>query len=340
MTLMLSCGNPGIPTPGPESGKPTEEKNDFAIGADISWVTEMEDKGYGFYSASGEEMECTALMKALGFDAIRLRVWVNPAEKYNAVDDVVKKARRAQALGMRLMIDFHYSDSWADPGKQFVPAAWKGHSAAELASDVASHTEEVLTALKAAGVDVSWVQIGNEVTGGFLWDVCRVSGREASDFIKCFNSGAAAALKVYPDAKIILHTDNGWKAETLNWFYGLMKTGGARYDIIGLSLYPSYWENGAYPDWSPKTSRCLQNISSLHSAYGKKVMIVEFGMPASAPEKAKDALRYILEAAEELDCFCGLFLWEPESEKSRNGYDYGAFAGGKATEALAPVTNR
>lgn len=321
-----------MPDPEPEP-KPVEVA--FAKGADISWVTEMEDKGYKFYDAAGNEKDCTVLMKELGFNSIRLRVWVDPKDGYCNQSDVLLKAKRATALGMKVMIDFHYSDSWADPSKQNVPAAWKGDNVELLAEDVASHTSEVLTSLKLLGVDVGWVQIGNEVTGGFLWDVCKVSGKEATNFIKCFNSGADAARKLYPEAKIVLHVDNGWKMDTLNWFYGLM--GSAKYDIIGLSLYPSYWENGTYTDWNVKTKQCMNNITTLNSTFHKDVMIVEFGMPASQPEKAKAALQYILDCTTDKPCFKGIFLWEPEAEHSRNNYDYGAFADGKPTIALDPI---
>ena len=115
-----SCSKPAVPTP-----EPLQEidRTAFAKGADISWVTEMESKGMKFYNAEGKERECTALMKEIGFNSIRLRVWVNPADGWNGKEDVLAKAIRAQRLGMRIMIDFHFSDTWADPAHQTVPAA-------------------------------------------------------------------------------------------------------------------------------------------------------------------------------------------------------------------------
>ena len=106
-------------TPEPDKPKPEQPaittKGDYAKGADISWLTQMEADGQKFYTAAGKEMECTALMKELGFNAIRLRVWVDPFDGWCAKEDVLVKAKRAQELGMRIMIDFHYSDTWADP---------------------------------------------------------------------------------------------------------------------------------------------------------------------------------------------------------------------------------
>ena len=331
LLLPVSCDKSPQPTPDPD---PTPSA--FVKGADISWVTEMEGNGYKFYNAAGQERELTALMKEIGCNAIRLRVWVNPTGGWNGQADVVAKAKRAQALGLKLLIDFHYSDSWADPGKQTVPAAWQGKDATAMAAAVKAHTQEVLQALKAAGVDVAWVQVGNETTNGMLWDSGKVAGSSAGQFVNYFHAGREAVKAVYPQAQVILHLDNAWNLGTLNWFLALMKGRSLDYDILGLSLYPSYWESGAYPDWTPKVQQFVSNLPTLYQNYGKPVMLVEFGMPASEPAKAKAALQYLMQNTQAYDYFQGIFYWEPEAESTRNGYDYGAFAGGKPTAALDP----
>jgi arabinogalactan endo-1,4-beta-galactosidase len=330
LVLLGACEKPGN---GPEPD-PDPAPSALVKGADISWVTELESKGCKFYNAAGQERELTALMKELGCNAVRLRVWVNPDGGWNGKDDVLKKAKRAQALGLKVMVDFHYSDSWADPGKQTVPAAWKGKDAGAMAAAVKAHTQEVLQALKAAGVDVAWVQVGNETVQGMLWDSGKVAGTSAGRFVDYFHAGADAVKAVYPQAQVILHLDNGWKAETLNWFLSLMQGRSLRYDILGLSLYPSYWENNAYPDWQPKVRQFLANLPALHDSYGKPVMLVEFGMPASQPDKTKAALQQLFADTAQYDWFQGIFYWEPEAEKARNGYDYGAFSNGIPTAAL------
>lgn len=333
--VLLSCRPTDEPKPSPQPD-PEPEKPFFAKGADISWATEMEAKGYKFYNAAGEERECTALMKELGFNAVRYRVWVNPTNGYNSKKEVLVKALRAKNLGMKVMIDFHYSDSWADPGKQYKPEAWADLSLADLMDAVVEHTRETLSLLKANGVDVAWIQIGNEVDNGMLWETCRVKDQSASAFVQCFNAAAAAAKGVFPEAQIVMHIGNGWDTNVSNWFFDLMKTNGANYDIIGLSLYPSYWQNGAYPDWKSKTQASVKNVSMLHIRYGCPVMIAEVGMPAAEPDNAKEMLQYLFDSTKDLDFFSGIFYWEPESEHSRNGYDYGAFVGGKPTQALDP----
>lgn len=326
------------PVPDPD---PVVVTDFFAKGADISWTTQMESWGCKFYSPTGVETECTALMQKLGCNSIRLRVWVNPKDGWCGKEDVVVKAKRAQALGMKLLIDFHYGDSWCDPGKQPVPEAWTSYDATKMAQAVADHTKDVLKALKNAGVDVSWVQVGNEVTNGMLWESGRVKGQSAENFCKYFSAGYNAVKDVYPEAQVVLHIDNGWNTETVKWFFNLMKSNNLLYDIIGLSLYPSYWDDSSkcYPDWNTKTKQFTSSLGTYHSLWNKPIMLVEFGMPASEPQKAKEALQYLMDQTSGKDWFEGIFLWEPESEKSRNGYDYGAFSGGKATSAMDPFKN-
>lgn len=312
----------------------------YAKGADISWCTEMESKGRNFYTSDGTKTECTALMQKIGCNAIRLRVWVNPSDGWCGKEDVIVKATRAQALGMAIMIDFHYSDSWADPSKQTIPAAWASYGVDEMAQAVSDHTTEVLQALKDAGVsNVCWVQVGNETNTGMLWTLGSVStANKGANFIKFANAGYDAVKAVYPNALVILHHSNAQELAKNQWFYDIMKTGGAKYDMIGLSLYPSYWSDslGGYPDWTTYTYSAVSNVKTLHERYNLPVMLVEFGMPQSEPQKAKAALQYVLDNTKSLSWFKGVFYWEPESEPSRNGYAYGAFSAGRPTIALEP----
>lgn len=304
----------------------------FAKGADISWITEMESKGYTFASAAGGPMECTALMKELGCNAVRYRVWVNPSDGWCNKDDVLVKAKRAQALGLAIMIDFHYSDSWADPGKQNPPAAWKNMNVKEMADALAAHTKDVLQTLKDNQVDVAWVQVGNETNTGMCWPNGSVSSSSAQGFVTLANAGYAAVKAVYPSAIVILHHSNAHELDKNKWFYSLVA--GASYDMIGLSLYPSYWSNGGYPDWTPACQSAVANFKALHEAYSKPVMLVEFGMPASEVEMSKAAFKYVLDGVKGQDWFKGVFWWEPESEQNRNNYGYGCFSGGKSTGVI------
>lgn len=345
MQLAFGCAAGGTDKPqgedpGQEQEPPVEDLF-FAKGADIGWITEMEDKGYQFYNANGTKRECTMLMKELGFNAIRHRVWVNPADGYCGKEDLLNKCLRAKKLGLKLMIDFHYSDSWADPGKQNPPAAWKNYNLSQMCEAVSQHTTEILQMLKDNGIDVPWVQVGNETRTGMLKPVGELSSTSNKNFCSLVNAGYDAVKTVYPEALVILHNDNAWNLSQNDWFYGQLKSGGARYDMIGLSLYPSYWDKSinAYPDWNDKVKKAVTAMPELNKKYGKPVMLVEWGMPASEAEKSKEALQYLMDNLQDHSWFKGIFYWEPESEKARNGYDYGAFAGGKATVALDPFKN-
>lgn len=334
MTLS-SCGQNESKSDGGQTAKPA-----FAKGADIGWYTEMEKKGYKFYTASGTEMDCPALMKSLGFNSLRFRVWVNPEDVWNDKEDVLKKCLRAKELGMKIMIDFHYSDTWADPGKQYVPKAWESYDLDAMAKAVAEHTSDVLNTLKDNGVDVTWVQVGNEVTNGMLWEKGRVKGDSASGFAKLFKAGADKVKSIYPKASVILHIDNAWDMDTLKWFYSLMANTGVKYDMIGLSLYPSYWndETNAFEPWEKKVNQAIANIPQLIKTYNRDVMLVEFGMPAAEPQKGKEALETLWNGLKDVRRFVGIFYWEPESEPARNGYAHGAFNDGKPTIALSPFS--
>lgn len=347
--LFLSCeNNPYGPTGHvPEKGdgnEGTEAAEGFVKGADISWYTQMENEGMKFYNAAGKEASCPEVIKEAGFEAIRLRVWVDPADGWCGKEDVLAKAKEAHDLGMKIMIDFHYSDSWADPGKQNPPAAWSGYSASEMTAAVESHTGEVLKALKKKGIDVAWVQVGNEVENGMLWPMGKVKDSSTGSFVQFLNAGYGAAKEVYPESKVILHISNGHDSGLYEWFFGLMKSGNAKYDIIGMSLYPSWWDNSAgtwTSGWKERVDACITNMAKTTKTFGKPVMICETGMPCGEPEMSKEAMQHILDQAGKTDGCLGVFYWEPEAPDGyNNGYGMGAFSNGRPTAALDPFKNK
>lgn len=236
-----SDGEPSTPPqPDPDPVIPVKETG-FARGADVSWLTQMESEGLRFYTPAPErrEMELMALLRDYcGVNSIRLRVWVNPADGWNSTDDVVAKARRAEALGLRTMIDFHFSDTWADPGNQKMPEAWKGLSFDGLKASVANHVDVVLKALKNAGVTPEWVQIGNETTPGMMLPAGSVDN--PAQLTSLNNAGYDAVKAVFPEAKVIVHLDAGNDRWRYDRMFGLLEANGGKYDMIGMSLYP-YW---------------------------------------------------------------------------------------------------
>ena len=151
----------------------TSASDTFWLGADISGTSGLEAFGAQLYNAQGEPRENTVLMREYGLNAARFRVWVNPKGGFSSKEDVLKLALRAKEQGMAIMIDFHYSDWWADPGKQNIPKAWEQMSYEEMCQALAQHTRKTLNLLKDNAIDVKWVQVGNETTNGFLWPMGR-----------------------------------------------------------------------------------------------------------------------------------------------------------------------
>ena len=334
-TLLLAahCEGPE-PEPKPE---PEPDMTDVAKGADVSWLTQMEHDGCKFYTPTGQEMECLALLKQFGVNAIRLRVWVDPEGGWCGTQDVIAKAKRAQALGMRLMIDFHYSDSWADPGKQNKPAAWKDLSFSALQEAVYQHTSEVLNALRDAGVVPTWIQIGNETTGGMLWpDGQNYTDLGFSHYVELNNIGYTAAKEVFPMAIVLIHIDKGQDASQLDWFFNNCSKFGAHYDMIGLSLYPEA------EGWQQMVSQVANNIKNLYLKYEKDCMICEVGMSWTQGAECKSFLQALIASSmNELEGHChGVFYWEPEGYEAWSHYSKSAFNNnGRPTEALQAFLN-
>lgn len=336
---------------GQEGKDPVPEISEatFAKGADISWVTEMEADGVRFFNTKGEETDCFLLMKELGMNAIRLRVWVNPENaygKYSDMEDVVIKARRAKDAGMELMIDFHYSDFFADPSRQTKPAAWKNLSMQDLMKAVSDHTTAVLDALWKEGISPRWIQIGNETRNGMLWKEGQLwtSSGDLKDgwanYVALSNAGYDAAKAVFPDASVLVHQNNAW--EDLAWWFTKFSQAGGKYDMIGLSHYP---QSETDKDWKTVNSLALSHITSLGRAFGRNVMIVETGVKTQQNEtEAAKALAEFLTEAKKLDRCAGVFYWEPQTdgswkpdhydELSWRPYDMGAFRNGRPTSVL------
>lgn len=295
-------------------------------GADISWLTQMEASGYKFYNSGGAAMDCIQLLQSLGIDAIRLRVWVNPAGGWNDNADVVAKARRVKALGLRLMLDFHYSDTWADPGHQTTPAAWAGYDSTTLVNTVYSYTVSVLDTLRTAGVVPSWVQVGNETDDGMLWPDGKASQHMAA-FAALINAGYRAVKSIQDSIKVIVHISNGYDNSLYRWMFDGLKSNGANWDIIGMSLYPSV------SNWQSYNGSCLANMKDMVSRYNKQVMICEVGMPADQAAVCLAFLKDLINKVRSIQGL-GVFYWEPESYNWQ-GYGLGAFDNtGKPTVAM------
>lgn len=307
----------------------------FSKGADVSWLPQMEATGYKFYDIDGTQKDCLQLLKDRGMNTIRLRVFVNPSNDrtngHCSPAETVLIAVRAKQLGMRVMINFHYSDTWADPGHQTKPAAWSSHTFAQLLNDVYNHTFDVLNALKTAGVTPEWVQIGNEIPGGMLWPEGRTSNW--SQLAQLLNKGYDATKAIDPSIKVIVHIDQGNNNSRSRFFYDNAQSNNVKYDVIGLSYYP-YWLNS---DYKVTIGALQNNLNDMASRYGKEVMVVEVGGDFTLVQNTYDMLAAVITAVKSVPNGKGIGVnyWEPEGEKSWSGYQLNAWqSNGKPSAAL------
>lgn len=268
------------------------------VGGDISCLTLNEEKNPTWLDADGNTTTPLQLFKDEGMNAMRVRIFVAP-DKYTGSDkdanacqdlDYVKAlGKRIKDAGFSLMLDFHYSDTWADPVKQWTPADWTSLSDDELYEKIYAYTKDVLTEMKAAGAEPELIQTGNEISYGMLWGAYDTtspkkcfSGSDANwdRFTTLLKQAGKACREVCPSAKIILHTERAAQTSVLTNFYDKMASAGVDYDIIGLSYYPI---------WHGEQSVLESALNTLEKRYADKdIMIVETGAAYSWLPDSKD----------------------------------------------------
>mgnify|MGYP001053618386 FL=1 len=356
-SLFVGCGGSGGYQKD-EPDEPSVDKVAFARGADVSWASEMEYDMTHYPSRIGgtafKDSKCNAglypVLKAAGINAIRLRVWVRPEDPngWSGKDDVVRMAKRAAEAGMSVMIDFHYSDFFADPSRQNTPSEWAGLDLNDLCAKVAEHTRNVLTALKSAGVTPLWVQVGNETRPGMLWETGRLYNDKGeisggwSNYAALSNAGYDAVKSVFPAAKVIIHIDNAYQDNT--WFFDKLKAAGGKFDMIGLSHYPM---TNPSMTWKAMNSSAILNIKSLAAKYGCRVMVCEVGVKNTASDLAASTLcmTEFMNSVKSLSVCAGVFYWEPQvdgkwrpSIYERPDRDWGAYNMGAFSSDGSAIT--
>lgn len=311
------------------------------LGGDISMLTKYEQAGTIYRDAKGKKMKALKLFKKAGWNAMRLRLFVDPSQASGEhkdegvcqdIDYVKQLGKRIKKAGFQLMLDFHYSDTWADPGKQFTPASWQGASAETLADSVYQYTKRSLLAMKHAGAEPDLIQVGNEISFGMLWPTAKTLPTEDTnwqEFIAMLKQGCKACREICPKAKIIIHTEQAGKWDNTKAFYDRLTTANLDYDIIGLSYYPM-WH-----DRIPVLHNTLDNLAQRYP--GKQVMIVEAAAYYSHKNDkwAKSAdefsefypisvegqttfTRNLVQELSKHPQVTGLFWWFPEENESGN----------------------
>lgn len=325
-----ACGSKVDPTPDPdpEPGPGPEPVPEvvpvqtpaFAKGADIGWASEMEAGGRKFQKKDGTQASLLEVLQDCGINAIRLRVWVDPYRGWSGKDDVLAVAKKVTAAKLALMVDFHYSDFFADPGRQQIPAAWNADKAdiAKMCQHVKDHTTEVLQALKDNDVTVNWVQIGNETRNGMLWPAGQLwtdSGDIADGrkhFAQLYNAGYDASKAIYPSALVMPHLNNAF--EDNNWWFQQIKAAGGKFDAIALSHYPQTEKDYTAAQLNQKA---VDQCKKLYSTYKIPVIISEVGVKTPASEaEAKNVLESFMTEIRKVSGVTGVFYWEPEVDGS------------------------
>ena len=316
---------------------------DFIMGVDISSLLSLEASGRVFYGFNGEEQDLFKTLSESGVNYIRVRVWNDPFDENGSgygggnctVDTAIELGKRAAEYGMGLLVDFHYSDFWADPGKQKAPKAWEHFSYEEKLVAIYDYTVQSINKITQSGVEIGMVQVGNETTGGLCGET------EKSKMFGLMSAAAKAVRDTDKDILIVVHYTNPERKNYIE-YVEYMKTYGVDYDVFATSYYPEY--HGTMQN-------LVEQLTAVHEASGKKVMIAETSW-AYTSEKIGAYKRNIQGQADEIyacikamadigDAGVGVFYWEPawidvpgddwnEIEQKREEYGAGwasSFAG-------------
>lgn len=323
---------------------PVYASDDIAYGADIGWMSQLENRGITWVDDNGTATDPLLLLKNKGIDSVRIRAFVNPPSSfewtkptgatvdlgYADTQGVLYTAQRAKDLGMKILLVFHYSDHFADPLYQDIPEQWTDASATDLEKYVYDYTYYVMNELAKLDIYPEWVQVGNEINSGILLPYG--SNQNFEQLAAYLNSGYDAVKAVSPGSKVVTQLANGHQFSRFEWFFdNFLNTYSGKTDVIGVSYYP-YWAG----------DRVIQDLTYslnyLATNYGKEVMICETGDVETDPEATYDLLQKEISALKTVanNKGVGVFYWEPEihSSISPEGYVLGA------TEKISDTTFR
>jgi arabinogalactan endo-1,4-beta-galactosidase len=297
---------------------------DYAIGADLSFLKQAEERGTVFKD-NGEAKPGLQIFQDHGYNWIRLRLFHSPTNLPNNLEYTIALAKQAHERGFKFLLNYHYSDTWADPQKQFIPSAWKGKSHRELVEAVHEYTRDTIIAFRAAGVMPDMVQVGNEITPGMLWPDGKLPDNwdNFAELIKAGIQGVDAGRGTNARPRIMIHIDQGGNKARTKWFFDKLNSYGVAYDVIGQSYYP--WWHGSLLD-------LRENLRFMATTYDKDIILVEVAYcwrlteyrnkPAPFPE-SPDGQKEFLDEVNRLvlstpnNRGVGIFWWEPAVGRGR-----------------------
>lgn len=348
------------------AARSADDYSDFIRGVDISMLLQLEEEGGKFYD-NGVQSDALTIMNNHGANYVRLRLWVDPYDSngehygggHNDYATTLAMAKRAKQLGMGVLIDFHLSDYWADPGTQSKPKAWTDLSYADLKSTLTSYVENTMNQFVSDGVTPDMVQIGNEISSGILWDDGKV-GDDDSQFEQLGDLLSAGISGVRnsnaSDVEIILHLDNGGSNDLYTWWFGTLLEyyPNLDFDIIGLTYYPM---------WHGTMDELQVNLNDISAKYDKDVAIVETayaytledgdGLGSSFSSTDEETAGYDASAQGQIEFMTdlesiilnvpnnrglGYFYWEPEWIPVEGVY-WGTEAGAAYIEDTGTLSN-
>jgi arabinogalactan endo-1,4-beta-galactosidase len=239
-------------------------------GADVSTLQRAVELGAKYYTAAGAVADPLDILKSAGVNYVRLRVWNNPRSGYNNAAKVLAYAKTVKAKGFKLLVDFHYSDTWADPGKQAKPAAWSSHGISALTTDVYDYTYGVCNSLKAQGTTPDSVQIGNEINVGMLWNDGKVINNDFTNLSLLLKAGYNATKACNSSTQVVIHTANSDSDAHARWFYDGIRAKGVAWDVTALSYYCN---------WHGTMANMTSVVADMISRYGKPTILAETAAP-------------------------------------------------------------
>ena len=332
LALIGGCGDEGPSAPRDEG----PSYDGLLLGGDVSALARIEQWGGVFRDADMQPADALALMRDAGANTFRLRIFVDPDDSdvvVNDLDYTIAMAQRVKAAGATLLLDFHYSDTWADPSKQFTPAAWDTIDFDSLEAQMEAYSTSVIAAMKAAGALPDIVQIGNEIDGGLLWPLGKIGWEGYTEpinyerfgrLLQAGIRGVRAPLDESDDVRIMLHYSQGASIGGTQWFFDHVEAQGVDYDMIGLSWYVF---------WHGPLSALRANLHATAARYGKPIVIVETTYPwrtdwtpggtvqpgwtawSRTPDGQAAFLRDLIDTVAEVpdDLGAGVLWWYPEA---------------------------
>lgn len=296
-------------------------KDTMVLGADLGWVSQLESRGIRWVDDDGNQIDPLQAVKNMGTNTVRLRVFVNPPKEafwqkkngevcmlgFADADSVLEMAKRAKDMDMQLMIDFHYSDHFADPIYQDVPEEWKDEDIEGLKGRVYAHTKEVLTLFAQSGIYPEWVQVGNEINPGILLPHGGLKDNPKS-LVELLNVGYDAVKECCLDCKVITHLAGPYREDWCDPFLDNFFRSGGKTDVMGFSHYPFWFKVEQSAEY------LLEHLRRYEKKYSKPVMICEVGGPEEEVELTYQLIINTVEALRQLPDGKGLGVvyWEPE----------------------------